>query len=245
MKIGILQCDDVANELQQEFGNYPAMFEAMLCEADPNLEFATYRVVDSELPDSIDECDGYITTGSRHGVNDGLAWVDKLEDFVATLAQKKKKFVGICFGHQVMAKALGGQVTDRGWAVGMSFNTLDVRKPWMDTPQDSLNLVVSHRDQVCELPPGVEVLASSNFCPFYMLQYGSHMMTVQGHPEFSKAYSRALMEMRKTIIPAIRIAEGRASLAADADDQLMARWIVSFFADSLQPVEKQSFSTGC
>jgi GMP synthase-like glutamine amidotransferase len=233
MKIGILQCDDVADELQPAFGNYPAMFESLLGEVAEDWEFVTYRVMDGELPHWIDDCDGYITTGSRHGVNDGLAWVDELERFVAVLAREEKKFVGICFGHQVMAKVLGGRVIDRGWAVGMSFNTVDVKKPWMDSPgksqSDSLNLVVSHRDQVSELPPGVEVLASSDFCPYYMLQYGSHMMTVQGHPEFSKAYSSALMEMRKTIIPAQRIAQGQSSLAADADDRMMARWIVNFF----------------
>jgi len=106
---------------------------------------------------------------------------------------------------------------------------VDVEKPWMDSPQETLNLIVSHRDQVTELPAGVEVLASSEFCPNYMLQYGSHMMTVQGHPEFSKNYSRALMEKRKNIIPAPLIEDGQASLAADADDQLMARWIINFF----------------
>ena len=229
MKIGILQCDDVADELQPEFGNYPAMFERLLGEAASNLEFATYRALDGELPNSVEDCDAYITTGSKHGVNDGLAWVDKLEEFVLELAKAKKKFVGICFGHQVMAKALGGAVSDGGWGIGMSFNKVDVEKPWMDSSQETLNLIVSHRDQVTELPAGVEVLASSEFCPNYMLQYGSQMMTVQGHPEFSKNYSRALMEKRKNIIPPPLILDGQASLAADADDRLMAQWIINFF----------------
>jgi GMP synthase-like glutamine amidotransferase len=229
MKIGILQCDDVADELQPEFGNYPAMFERLLGGAASNLEFATYRAVDGELPNSVEDCDAYITTGSQHGVNDGLAWVNKLEKFVLELATAKKKYVGICFGHQVMAKALGGVISDQGWGIGMSFNKVDVYKPWMDSSQETLNLIVSHRDQVTELPAGVEVLASSDFCPYYMLQYGSQMMTVQGHPEFSKNYSRALMEKRKNIIPAPRIDDGQASLSADADDRLMARWIINFF----------------
>jgi GMP synthase-like glutamine amidotransferase len=229
MKIGILQCDDVADELQPEFGNYPAMFERLLSDVASNLEFATYRAVDGELPKSVDDCDAYITTGSKHGVNDGLAWVDKLEEFVLELARAKKKYVGICFGHQVMVKALGGVVSGRDWGIGMSSNMVDVEKPWMDSPQEKLNLIVSHRDQVTELPAGVEVLASSEFCPNYMLQYGSQMMTVQGHPEFSKDYSRALMEKRKNIIPAPLIDDGKASLVADADDRLMARWIINFF----------------
>jgi len=228
MKIGILQCDDVADELQPEFGNYPAMCERLLAEAASNLEFVTYRAVDGELPDSVEDCDAYITTGSRHGVNDGLTWVDELEKFVLELVEAEKKFVGICFGHQLLAKALGGEVSDRGWRVGMSVNKVDVEMPWMDSPRETLNLIVSHRDQVTELPAGVDVLASSEFCPNYILQFGSNMMTVQGHPEFSKNYSRALMEKRKNIIPAPLIAAGQASLAADADDHLVARWIINF-----------------
>ena len=106
MKIGILQCDDVADELQTEFGNYPAMFEQMLGETASDFQFVTYRVADGELPESVHECDGYITTGSRHGVNDGFPWIDALEEFVVDLDRAKVKFVGICFGHQMLAKAL-------------------------------------------------------------------------------------------------------------------------------------------
>lgn len=231
MKIGILQCDDVADELQAEFGNYPAMFEAMLGEVAPGFQFVTYRVVSGEFPDSSDDCDGYITTGSRYGVNDNYSWVDELEQFVAALDRDKKKFVGICFGHQMLVKALGGKVavSDRGWAVGISFNRVDVQKSWMSPGQETLNLVVSHHDQVLQLPQGIEVLASSDFCPYYMLQYGNHMMSVQGHPEFSKAYSSALMDKRANLIPAPRIRAGKASLAEDVHDRLMMRWIVNFF----------------
>jgi GMP synthase-like glutamine amidotransferase len=232
MKIGILQCDDVMEELQPEFGNYPAMFEALLGDIAPEWQFVTYRALDGELPDSIDACDGYITTGSRHGVNDELAWLSQLEAFVTLLAQADKKYVGICFGHQLLAKVLGGTValSDRGWGVGMSFNQVEVKKSWMQPYQSSLDLIVSHQDQITRLPQDVEVLASSRFCPYYMLQYGRHLMSVQGHPEFSKAYSSALMARRTDRIPASRGREGQASLAARVDDRLMMQWIINFFA---------------
>jgi len=231
MKIGILQCDDVADELQTEFGNYPAMFEKMLGDVAPELQFQTYRVVGGQFPGTVHECDGYITTGSRYGVNDDSPWVDQLEEFVTALDRDKKKFVGICFGHQMLAKALGGKVeqSDRGWAVGVSCNRVDVRKDWMTPDQEPLNLVVSHHDQVTRLPEGIEVLASSDFCPYYMLQYGEHMMSVQGHPEFSKAYSSALMDKRANLIPAARIQKGKDSLSTDVHAELMMRWIVNFF----------------
>jgi GMP synthase-like glutamine amidotransferase len=232
MKIGILQCDDVMEELQSEFGNYPAMFKGLLGEVAPSWQYVTYRVVDGELPESVDACDGYITTGSRYGVNDGDAWIAKLETFVAEVADSDRKFVGICFGHQLLANALNGRAekSGRGWGVGMSFNQVVVKKDWMEPYQSSLDLVVSHQDQVTQLPDGAEVLASSAFCPYYLLQYGENLMSVQGHPEFSQPYSSALMARRTDRIPAARGREGQASLAAKVDDRLMVRWIINFFA---------------
>ena len=233
MKIGILQCDDVADELQAEFGNYPAMFEEMLGEVATDLEFVTYRVTDGELPKSVHDCDGYLTTGSRYGVNDGFAWIDALEKFVVDLDDAKIKFVGICFGHQMLAKALGGQVkvSDQGWGVGITRNDVDIEKDWMSPAQKSFNLVVSHHEQVTRLPQGVEVLASSDFCPYYMLQFNDHMMSIQGHPEFSKAYSSALMDKRADRIPADRISSGRCSLSETSHDDVMMQWIVNFFRE--------------
>ena len=88
----------------------------------------------------------------------------------------------------------------------------------MDPALKSLKLVACHHDQVCKIPQGVEVLASSGSCPYYMLQYGCHMMSIQGHPEFSKAFVNALLDGALDDIPASRIRDGKASLAEDADD---------------------------
>lgn len=239
MRLGILQCDDVMDELQPEFGNYPAMFEALLGEVAPHWQYVTYRAVDGEFPASVDECDAYITTGSRYGVNDGDGWIGQLETFVAALVQANKKFVGICFGHQLLANVLDGRAekSDRGWGVGMSFNQVEIKKTWMNPFQPSLDLVVSHQDQITRLPAGAEVLAGSAFCPYYLLQYGDNLMTVQGHPEFSQPYSSALMARRTDRIPAPRGREGQASLSAPVDDRLMMRWIVNFLAGD-EAIEK-------
>lgn len=134
----------------------------------------------------------------------------------------------------MIAKALGGVVekSDKGWGIGISFNQIVGRKPWMEPYQDRLNIIASHQDQIIRLPNSVkiEVLASSSFCPYYLLMVGEHFISVQGHPEFSKEYSAALMDFRQKLIPAERIQDGQISLQADVDDQLMARWIVSFIA---------------
>lgn len=230
MKIGILQADDVNPVLQPEHGNYPQMFEKALRAVLPDCELPVYRVLDGELPATTTECDAWLITGSKFGVNDGLHWIEALSDFVRTLWAEQRPLVGICFGHQLMARALGGTVvkSDKGWGVGLSFNQVIERKLWMQPWQEGLDLLVSHQDQVVVLPEEAQVLASSDFCPYYLIQYGECFLSVQGHPEFCVDYCRALMEMRRDILPAPRLRAGRASLNAEADSQLMMRWIASF-----------------
>ncbi|PMR73380.1 glutamine amidotransferase-related protein [Billgrantia endophytica] len=230
MRIGLLQCDDVAPELREVHGNYPDMFEALFHRVDPALELRVWRCVDGEIPDDLDAVDAWMTTGSKFGVNDGLEWVDALCAFVRELWTAGKPLVGICFGHQLMAKALGGEVikSPRGWGVGMSFNRVEARAGWMEPWQPGLNLLVSHQDQVNGLPPDTRVLAGSDFCPTYLMQVGGHFLGVQGHPEFTKPYSRDLMSLRRELVGSERVREGDASLSSPVDDVLMARWILNF-----------------
>nr|WP_298414655.1 gamma-glutamyl-gamma-aminobutyrate hydrolase family protein [uncultured Halomonas sp.] len=236
MRIGLLQCDDVMEELQPQHGNYPEMFERLFTAVDPTLEFRVWRCQDGELPTDVDAVDAWLTTGSKHGVNDGDEWIEALCGFVRELWEAGKPLVGICFGHQLIAKALGGEVvkSERGWGVGMSFNRLTQRAEWMEPWQEGLDLVVSHQDQVARLPEGAVVLAESNFCPFYVIQVGETFLGVQGHPEFTKTYSADVMAMRQGVIPGNRLREGMASLNAPVDDHLMVRWILNFMRRALR-----------
>lgn len=230
MKIGLLQCDSVIDALQGKHGDYPAMFGDLFAEVDGSIELTVFNVIEGEYPEDIDAFDGFVTTGSRHGAEDNLPWVADLIEFVRTLYQANKKLVGICFGHQVIAKALGGQVvkSDKGWGVGVSVNEVANPQAWMQPEKAQMKLLVSHQDQVIQLPENSHVLAASDFCPAYMYQVGECFLSVQGHPEFSKSYSNDLMESRRDRIPHDVIEAGQASLEQDLDDILMARWIVNF-----------------
>ena len=231
MNIGILQCGHVDENLVPQHGRYPDMFIALLTQADPTLTFTLYDAKYRDLPPHVDTCDAYLITGSRHGVNDDVPWISKLEDFIRDLHTAQKKVIGICFGHQLIAKALGGKVikSPKGWGVGMSKNKITHQKPWMIPPRDKFNLLISHQDQVIDLPPGAEVLASNEACPFYMVQIGNNL-TVQGHPEFSKAYSQALIEYRKDSLDTARYEQGLQSLQLDKDDTVVAQWIINFLS---------------
>jgi GMP synthase-like glutamine amidotransferase len=228
--LGLLQCDDIAEPLQPEHGNYPAMFATLFGRLDQDISLRTYDVRTGEYPENRSECSGYLTTGSRHSLTDGLPWVDDLLEFIRQLHRTKTPFFGVCFGHQALACALGGdvQTSPKGWGVGVSFNKVVQKKPWMQPASDQLDILVSHQDQISRLPEGAEILAESTFCPYFMIQVGEHMASVQGHPEFTPAYSAALMDARKHRIPADCIRDAKATLNATLDDLTLAQWIVNF-----------------
>ena len=235
MNIGILQADSVLPEFQQEHGNYPAMIADILgaaaaAETGHSWQFVTFDVEHGEYPETLDDCDGYVITGSKKSVYDGDPWIESLKDYVVQLHGAHKPLVGLCFGHQLIADALGGHTEGAqvGWGVGIHHAEI-VHKPWfIDETFDSVNLIVSHRDQVTTLPDGAELLAKSDFCPNSMFCQGDHIFAMQGHPEFDRAYSRDLMDMRREILGESIYQAGVASLSTPLYRADVARWIVRF-----------------
>lgn len=229
MKIGILQCNTSRAPFAQKYGQYPDMVKHLLQKVNPTLTFETFDVEHHHFPTHIHACDAYLITGSKHSVNDPWPWIAALEALILKLHQANIKLIGICFGHQLIAKTLGGKVikSPQGWGVGMSINRVLQQKPWMNPPRDQFNLLISHQDQVVELPEGTDVLASNEFCPYYMLQIGNNL-TVQGHPEFTKEYAKALIESREDILDNTCYEKGLQSLALEKDEMIIAEWIIHF-----------------
>ena len=231
MRLGILLCDDVPESLSDHFHNYPDMFEEALRAVMPDLCLQTFRVHDNEFPDSIDQCQSWLISGSCQSVYQGDAWIEHLKDFIRQLYRERKKLVGVCFGHQVIAAALGGEVelSPKGWGVGLAANDIDARQSWMSPEAQQFRIIVSYQDQVSVLPADTKVLASSEFCPYFLLQYGETFLSTQGHPEYTKDYITALMNDRKGhVIPDDLVARGNASLLDEDDHRLMNVWIANF-----------------
>ncbi|MEH6453069.1 MAG: GMP synthase [Psychromonas sp.] len=233
MKIGILQCDDVLDELQDKHGNYENMFISLLSSIDATIQFTVYRVIDDQYPKTLNECDAYIATGSRYSVNDDVYWVNKLQAFITQLYHAKKKFIGICFGHQMIAKALGGlvELSAKGWGIGIATSVIKHKPDWLQNSSEQLALVVSHKEQVVKLPEKTTIIASSAFCPNSIIQIDKHFIGIQGHPEFSKSYSLDLMQKRRAIIPAERIDTAIESLTLEVDDILVTRSLLRFLRE--------------
>lgn len=233
MHIGILKTDAVRPEWVPDFGEYPDMFIRLL-RADPSVSFSVWDVEEGCHPSEseIDVVDGFIITGSKSSVYDDKQWIRDLEALIQKLHAKRKKMVGICFGHQIIAKALGGEVSksDKGWGVGIHTYDLD-NAPFAGADDGQLKLVVSHQDQVHELPPGARNVVSNAHCENAGFVIGDHIFTLQGHPEFIDEYSEVIMALRYDMIGADRVAEGRASLQQhDHEGDRVASWMLSFLA---------------
>ena len=230
MKLGILKTDQVRPEWVPRFGEYPDMFATLLGRADPGLEFASYDMEQGEYPADIDEVDAYLITGSKSSVYDDKAWIPPLMDFVRELDARRKKLVGICFGHQLVAQALGGRTekSPKGWGVGLHRHSFSHFPDWHDREQLDFDILVTHQDQVVKTADGSVVLAGSDFCENAVCQIGDHILTIQGHPEFVPEYSREIMEFRRNIIGEKVYSTGIASLEGDHEGDRVARWVLKF-----------------
>jgi GMP synthase-like glutamine amidotransferase len=230
MKLGILKTDAVRPEWVLEFGEYPDMFIALLRQADPDLEYAVYDVEQGQYPADIDEVDAYLITGSKAGVYEDKPWIAELMAFVRQLHHRRKKLLGICFGHQLVAQALGGKTekSPRGWGVGLHTHRFSTAPAWHDQEDMDLNILVSHQDQVVAVPEDAQVLAGSEFCVNAVCQIGDHILTFQGHPEFQHSYAREIMTFRRDTIGEEAYVAGMDSLCGVHEGQRVGRWIFNF-----------------
>ncbi len=226
MRIAILEPGYPPKDLEPRFGTYGEMFAHMLGET---FETEAFDVQGGRYPG--EGFDGYLITGSAAGVYDDLPWIPALADWVRATAGAKP-MVGVCFGHQIMAEALGGKVekSDKGWGVGLHTYALNTTAPWMNRDARTLSVAASHQDQVVELAPGTEVLGGSDFCPFGFLAYPDlKAVSIQLHPEFDPAYAEALIATRRDGPLTPDEADAAvASLRAPNDHATVAGWLKRF-----------------
>lgn len=221
MLIGILQTGQAPAELGQRLGDYPTLFERLL--AGRGLTFRTFHVEEMEFPESVQDCEGWLITGSRHGSYEDHPFIEPLEQFIREAYAEGVPIVGICFGHQIIAQALGGKVEKfaGGWAVGPQDYDFD---------GETLVLNAWHQDQVTALPDGATPIATNPFCENAALVYGNRIYTVQAHPEFQDDFVKGLIDTRgKGRVPDNLMREAEARMGKPNSAPTIADRIADFF----------------
>lgn len=234
MRLGLLLVGHVAATSTHLAGDYPELFSSLL---DPDVELVRYDLDREHFPDSGRECDGWMLSPSRCSVYDPHPWIASAEDLLRELLATERPYVGVCFGHQLVAQALGAPVaraTD-GWQVGVHDYEIVANRPWMVPPRASVALIASHEDQVLAIPDGAELLARTERCPIAGLTIGERAWTIQPHPEFGPDLADDLLGRRVELIGAAKVAAARSTLDRPLDRFVVARWIREFFATVQMP----------
>jgi len=230
MQIGILQTGESPDALRADMGDYPDFFETLL--ADRGLTFRRYAVLRMDFPKDVSDCDGWLITGSRFGAYEDHAFIPPLEDFIRAAYAAHVPVVGVCFGHQIIAQAMGGKVEKYagGWSVGPTE---------YDFGGEKVTLNAWHQDQVVAKPDSATVIASTDFCANAALLYDDRMFTVQPHPEFRKEFVEGLIKFRGPgLVPAQVLADATGRIDTPTDSPSMADRIAQFFLNHQTGAEK-------
>ena len=232
--LGIIKADDVDVELRSRFGDTHGMFRRLFESAGTDqLTLRSYDAREYHYPENLDECDGYLITGSRFCAFSETPWIQRLIDFVQILDCESKKLIGICFGHQCIALALGGSVVNapQGWGMGVHEYQLLLPGVLSEVTTPTICLRCSHEDQVEHLPTRAKRLVTSEFCENAGMVVEDYFVSFQAHPEFCEDFTRHLILNREQDLgPNFETA--LASLDHEVDSISVARSLVRFLERS-------------
>jgi GMP synthase-like glutamine amidotransferase len=230
MKVCILENDDLDPAVAPIYQGYAAMFVRLFHDAGADWTFDVFHTPSGRYPDSFDTYGAVVLTGSKADAFSDAPWIVTLRKRVTELLAQNKKLLGICFGHQLIALCLGAKVgrAPNGWGVGRMTYDWHATDLAFTPEVERVSLLVSHQDQVLELPSNARLLASNDHCPVAAYAIGQHVFCVQGHPEFVADYSGFLLERRRSQLGEILYEKAIESLQNDHDGLHVARMMVAF-----------------
>ena len=201
MKIGILLVGRASEDLVDEYGTYAEMLIALINTEEQLFEFKTFNILDDEFPKDHLECDGWIVTGSPHGVYEDHSWIPTVSQLINNIYETNLPIFGVCFGHQLIAQALGGHVekSEKGWGLGLHTYQVNDKPDYMSNLSEEVTLNICHQDQVLRPPQGATVYAKSEFCENAGFYIKDKVLTMQAHPEFLVDFTKALLTARRDV----------------------------------------------
>lgn len=201
VRLGVLQAGRVPEEMADQHADYDQLFVNLL--GADEFDYRHWAVLDGQFPDSTADADAWLITGSRFGAYEDHDWIPPLEELIRQIFAADQPLVGICFGHQIIAQAMGGKVEKfaDGWSVGRVEYKLEKSVFGSAIDSEHTPLLAFHQDQVVQAPQTATTVGSTDFCKHAALLYGNRALTIQPHPEFYSEFIGGLLEARRAILP--------------------------------------------
>jgi GMP synthase-like glutamine amidotransferase len=229
MRIAILLANNDDSPFSLRFPNDGDKVAGFLLGLRPEWQCRIWAVRDNQFP-TLTDADAFIITGSPASVHDPLPWITRLSGLITHIVAANKPLVGLCFGHQLIAQALGGAVerSASGWRFGVATTHILTSPAWMSPAQCRLRLFASHSEQVTRLPRGAIHLGAGANCPYASYAIGTGVVTTQYHPEFRSEFMKALALEYQGELPEDVLTQGTAELDLATDGALFFVWIARF-----------------
>lgn len=230
MQIAVLATNTDDSDFASRHPRDVEKFRALMHGVRPEWKITAFDLPKGEFPVTLQGFDGALIGGSPSSVHDEDAWIERLFGLVRAGFAAGVPLVGACFGHQAIAKALGGTVGPNpdGFVLGTAETEVIAAAPWME-PVSRFRLAAAHGEQVTGLPPGAEIVGRSDGCPAAAYRIGDKVFATQFHPEMTPGFLAALVEEFAPKFPPEVGTAARASLALQAEGPRFAKWIARFF----------------
>lgn len=234
MKLGILQTDELPDDFYLRYKSLTDVYGSLL---RGDFEFTVYKTQEGNFPVEVNEVDAFILGGSRESVYSGSDKVQTMLDYIRKIYEAKVPLIGICFGHQAVAFALGGQVSPnpKGWEVGLMDIKLTSEATNFGLSQNTIKLPTFHRDEVTQMPSGATLLAQNDFSKVQAYRLSYQVLCFQSHPEFSTDMMNYFLQSGRNNISEEEKASAEASLALENQRDLIGQLMRKFLNQRGRP----------
>jgi len=199
----IVRTGRAPDAIRARHGDFPHWFR--LCAALSPIRLQVVDVAAGEALPPPKEVAGALITGSAAMVTERAAWSERTAGWIRDAMDAQLPLFGVCYGHQLMAHALGGRVDylPGGREIGtqpIELLPAAAHDPLTRRLPGSFRAHTTHEQSVLEVPPGASVLARSARDPHHLVRYSAHAVSTQFHPEFNADVMRAYIHRKREVM---------------------------------------------